>query len=269
MADPATFQVVDVKNPWMVGNRNKIKRDRAIFQWESLKTVIEGLVGQVRVLKTDLPLEDIVFAANCGVVGKNKQFIVSNMVHPGRQKESPLYSEFMAELGYKVLKLPKKHQFEGQGDALWHPNGKVLFGGYGSIVDGHRTDLSTYFEIQKLWSAIDIIPIKLINKSFYHLDTCFAPLNKKVAMLYEKAFTPDSVDLIADNFETLIPVSKEDARKFACNAVVIDKTVILNQGISEELKSSLQTEGFRVIEVDLSEFMKSGGSAACMVIKLS
>ncbi len=49
--------------------------------------------------------------------------------------------------------------------------------------------------------------------------------------------------------------------------VAIDEVLILNQA-SEALQAELAGRGFRVVEVRLSEFMKAGGAAKCLVLKL-
>ena len=59
-----------------------------------------------------------------------------------------------------------------------------------------------------------------------------------------------------------------DAGNFACNAVNIGDTVILNKA-SDPLKARLMLNGFKVREVNLSEFLKAGGSAKCLTLKLT
>ena len=39
--------------------------------------------------------------------------------------------------------------------------------------------------------------------------------------------------------------------------------------MSEPLKARLMLNGFRVHEINLSEFLKSGGSAKCLTLKLT
>ena len=47
-----------------------------------------------------------------------------------------------------------------------------------------------------------------------------------------------------------------------------DRHVFLNRA-SSPLKTALTSAGFSVHEVDLSEFLKAGGSAKCLTLKLS
>jgi N-dimethylarginine dimethylaminohydrolase len=63
-------------------------------------------------------------------------------------------------------------------------------------------------------------------------------------------------------------VDTEDAGNFACNAVNVGNTIFMNKA-SDALKSRLLVAGFKVNEVDLSEFLKAGGSAKCLTLKLT
>jgi N-dimethylarginine dimethylaminohydrolase len=65
-----------------------------------------------------------------------------------------------------------------------------------------------------------------------------------------------------------IVVDTVDAGNFACNAVNIGNQVFLNKA-SGALKSQLTQVGFRVHEIELSEFLKAGGSAKCLTLKLT
>ena len=64
-----------------------------------------------------------------------------------------------------------------------------------------------------------------------------------------------------------IIVDTKDAGNFSCNAVNIDNQIIVNSA-SSHLKNDLLEHGFEITEVDLSEFLKAGGSAKCLTLKL-
>jgi N-dimethylarginine dimethylaminohydrolase len=67
--------------------------------------------------------------------------------------------------------------------------------------------------------------------------------------------------------ENIIWVSEADARNFACNAISIEQNVILYRA-SAELKSTLKQRGFETIEVDVSEYLKSGGACKCLTLEI-
>jgi N-dimethylarginine dimethylaminohydrolase len=63
-------------------------------------------------------------------------------------------------------------------------------------------------------------------------------------------------------------VSDNEATAFVCNAITIRKAVISPIGVESKTKMSLEKLGYKTLEVDMSEFMKSGGACQCLVMKL-
>ena len=68
--------------------------------------------------------------------------------------------------------------------------------------------------------------------------------------------------------EKRIAISEADAVNFACNAVNIDLVVVMNKA-SVELKERLVAAGFEVIETPLTEFLKAGGAAKCLTLRVT
>ena len=73
--------------------------------------------------------------------------------------------------------------------------------------------------------------------------------------------------IIEAHVPRLVAACDDDARKFGCNAVVVGKTVIVNAGCGT-LKAGLEKLGHAVAMVELDEFIKSGGSAKCLTLRL-
>jgi N-dimethylarginine dimethylaminohydrolase len=65
-----------------------------------------------------------------------------------------------------------------------------------------------------------------------------------------------------------IPVSIQNAGHFACNAVNVGDRIFLHR-TSGQLIPALEERGFHVVQVGLSEFLKAGGSAKCLTLKLT
>ena len=111
--------------------------------------------------------------------------------------------------------------------------------------------------------------MNLVDPRFYHLDTCLCPLSGGALLYFPAAFDDPSRALI----EVLVPEEKRiavdevDALQFCCNAVALDDHVFMN-GASEELQQRLRARGLTPVIVPLSEFMKAGGAAKCLTLKL-
>ncbi len=169
------------------------------------------------------------------------------------------FDAWFAEHGFTVEHLPERMYFEGAGDALFC--GPKLFAGYRirSDVQGHQYLAGVLHK--------QVLPVELVNPSFYHLDTCFCPLAPGEAIYYPEAFDAYGRKVIANNIPRLIEVNKAEAHLFGCNAVVVGKSVIVNAG-SDRLAADLKALGYQPIPVELDEFIKSGGSAKCLTLRL-
>lgn len=262
MCSPDHYDVDYVINPWMEGNVHKSSRDRAIEQWNRLFHIIKEH-ATVDLVKPQIGVPDMVFTANAGLVlGDN--VVLSRFFHKERQGEEPFFKQWFEEQGYKVYELPKDLPFEGAGDALFDREGRWLWAGY-----GFRSELETHPMIAR-WLDIEVLSLRLMDERFYHLDTCFCPLSDGYLLYYPGAFDAYSNRLIELRVpaEKRIAIQEEDAVNFACNAVNIDHLIILNQA-SDELKQQLNSLGFQLIETPLTEFMKAGGAAKCLTLRVT
>jgi lysine-ketoglutarate reductase/saccharopine dehydrogenase-like protein (TIGR00300 family) len=262
MCSPEHYDVDYVINPWMEGNIHKSSRDRAADQWQQLYHILKD--HAIVDLVTPQPgVPDMVFTANAGLVlGDN--VVLSRFFHKERQGEEPFFQQWFEAQGYKVFTLPKDLPFEGAGDALFDREGRWLWAGY-----GFRSELDSHPFIAK-WLDVEVLSLRLMDERFYHLDTCFCPLANGYLLYYPPAFDSYSNRMIEMRVpaEKRIAIAEEDAVNFACNAVNIERIVILNQA-SNELKQRLQTAGFDVIETPLTEFLKAGGAAKCLTLRVT
>jgi N-dimethylarginine dimethylaminohydrolase len=261
MCPPEYFNVAYIINPWMHGNLRKIDNAVARQQWRSLYDVITDQ-ATVRLVLPQPGSPDMVFTANAGLV-KGKRFLVSRFRYPERQYEEPYFADWFMDRGYDVSLMPRDVPFEGAGDALFDRGTDCLW-----MAHGHRSIPAAREIIAKRFD-LDVVVLKLVDQRFYHLDTCFCPLERGYVMYYPPAFD----DVSRTSIEKRVPAAKriaideEDALGFACNAVNIDATVVVNRAGAGFVKT-LSRHGFEVVQTPLSEFMKAGGSAKCLTLRL-
>jgi lysine-ketoglutarate reductase/saccharopine dehydrogenase-like protein (TIGR00300 family) len=262
MCPPRHYDVDYVINPWMEGNVHKSSRDRAVEQWEKLYRVLKEY-AVVDLIEPQIGVPDMVFTANAGLVLENTA-VLSRFYHKERQGEEPFFQQWFEDNGFTVHTLPKDLPFEGAGDALLDREGRWLWAGY-----GFRSELDSHPYLAK-WLDIEVLSLRLMDERFYHLDTCFCPLSDGYLLYYPPAFDSYSNRLIEMRVPEAkrIVVEEPDAVNFACNAVNVDRTIILNQA-SDELKQRLTAIGFQVIETPLTEFLKAGGAAKCLTLRVT
>lgn len=262
MCPPDHYDVDYVINPWMEGNIHKSSRDRAVEQWHGLYHLIKDR-ATVDLVKPQVGVPDMVFTANAGLVLEDK-VVLSRFYHKERQGEEPFFKAWFEEQGYTVYELPKDLPFEGAGDALLDREGRWLWAGY-----GFRSELDSHPFLAK-WLDIEVLSLRLMDERFYHLDTCFCPLTDGYLLYYPPAFDAYSNRLIEMRVPAhkRIAIEEADAVNFACNAVNIDRVVIMNKA-SDSLRQRMQDLGFVLLETPLTEFMKAGGAAKCLTLRVT
>jgi N-dimethylarginine dimethylaminohydrolase len=258
---PPDFYGIEYEiNPWM---NMKVKADHetAVKQWLELYDVLKNKVkADIEIVEPQKDVPDMVFTANAALMHNNTA-VISRFRHPQRQPEEKYFAAWFEQNGYDVKFLPENVSFEGAGDALFSED--VLFAGYVP-----RTDITSHAYISDLLK-IRVISLELTDNRFYHLDTCFCPLSGGYVMYFPDAFDSYGNKVIESmvSKDKRILVTNEEAVKFSCNAVNVEKNVVMNIS-TDRLERLLNKKGFRVYQTDLSEFMKAGGSSKCLTLKL-
>jgi N-dimethylarginine dimethylaminohydrolase len=261
MCEPGHFNVDYVINHWMLDQTGKVDRALASSQWERLRSIVSDFID-LAFVPSEPGVPDMVFTANAGLVF-GKKVIVSRFASRERQAEVPFVRTWFEQNGYAIADWPQEVAFEGAGDALFDRELPVLWFGH-----GFRSDAAAAGLIEKA-TRCPTVALRLIDPRFYHLDTCLCPLEGGWLLYYPAAFDRESQAKIRALVpeEKRVEVAETDALAFACNAVSLGRHVILNHA-SEGLQSALRRAGYIPMLTPLSEFLKSGGAAKCLTLKL-
>jgi N-dimethylarginine dimethylaminohydrolase len=137
------------------------------------------------------------------------------------------------------------------------------------LAHGARTCQYSHGHVADAWHA-DMSSLHLVDPRFYHLDTCFAPLSGGHILYYPGAFDAASIKRIQDKYppRMRIAVDEAEAAHFGCNVLNVGKDVIMHE-YSGTVARRLRGAGYNVTELPLSEFLKGGGSAKSMALRLS
>jgi len=259
MCAPTHFGVDYVINPWMKSHVGVVDRAKAGRQWEALRAILaEEFGADIALVEPIDGLPDMVFTANAGLV-IGRKVIPARFRYAERRGEEPFFTDWFARDGFEIVEV-EGHQ-EGAGDLLFV--GDLLFGAY-----GFRTDPSVHTAIAAKMD-VEIVSLELVDPRFYHLDTCFCPLPGERLLWYPPAFSPPAQEAVERRIPTerRYAVSEEDAACFACNAVAVEGRVVMN-ACDEAGEAWLSGQGFRVYRTPLDEFMKAGGAAKCLTLRL-
>ncbi len=264
LCSPDFFDVIDQKNPYMSANA-PVDHEKAQRQWRALRSALEQAGYEVETVAPIPGLEDMVFAANQVFVGVHERvgkFIVpSHMLHLSRQREVPLYVDWYHRRGFKIVDVDLGDDYlEGHGDLLWHPDWSRIYAGYGfrSTQGGVKKFSDAMFKL-----GIPVVPLHLIDRFCYHLDTCFCPLNNEAVLIFSGAFVPESLATLRAYWKRVHELTSDEAHTFMGNGIVAGRRY-LTPRITPHLEGVLHQEGLVPVILDTSEFEKAGGSLFCM-----
>jgi N-dimethylarginine dimethylaminohydrolase len=255
---PPDFYTVRYEiNPWMSRAR-EVNHALACDQWAHLCRTLAGLKQHMKLVPAEKDWPDMVFTANAGLV-QGRRVMLGNFRFAERAGEQHGFEQWFRGQGFEVTRVPPRMVFEGEGDALWF-NGTLV------CAHGYRTDRAAH-EIVRTWCGAPILSVALADPRYYHLDTCFCPLDTRSAMWHPGAFDEASRKALQALIPDLIEVPAIEAECFACNAIVLGRDVVIPEGCAGT-GAALKHREFRTHEVPMSEFIKAGGACKCLVLHL-
>ena len=271
MCRPQHFAVTYSINPWMdpqawAGEGDALAA-KAAQQWSGLHRALLKAGVSVQLVDPEPGLPDLVFTANAAIVLDGKA-LLARFRHPERRGEEPVFAAAFRNLQARglldaVVEGPQGLALEGAGDCIWdRARGQFWMG------SGPRSDKRASKLVEKTF-GVRCLPLELVDPSFYHLDTAFCVLPGGELLHYPGAFSAAGLKLIHEHIppEQRIALDREDADRFAANAVGFDRTIVLSSA-SEGLRRNLEQRGYKIIATPLDMFLRSGGSACCLTLRL-
>lgn len=276
MIDASHFEILPLQkgqNPYITHEEKHHEKET-----HSQHQNVSHALTHSHVLVESLPsgarsLPDIVFVANGGLAlplrdGLTKPLILlPNMKYPHRRKELPHLIQIFRSLGFPLLRYPGKEPFEGQAELKWFHGGRKAIGGY-----GQRATKKAFQELDELFETLygkekpEIVTVKLISPTYYHLDVAMLEFDDSKCILHRRSVSPQDLKRIEDFLgkENVSVIDTDDS--FCLNAIVDGPNLVTHRLSDPRMKGKLESITRRkVVQVDTSEFEKSGGSVRCMV----
>jgi N-dimethylarginine dimethylaminohydrolase len=271
MCQPQHFAVTYSINPWMDpaawAESGEVLHARAVRQWTGLHRTLVARGALIDTVEPQPGLPDLVFTANAAVV-LDRKALLARFLHPERQREQPVFAEAFRALQARgqideIAELPAGVTLEGAGDCIWDRKRSLFW-----IGSGFRSDKGARHAIEHQF-GVHCLSLGLTDPNFYHLDTAFCALPSGDVLYYPGAFSPAALELIHDRVVPTqrIALSRADAVRFAANAVCVDRVVVMSS-CSEVLRRALESRGYRVAKAPLQAYLRSGGSACCLTLRL-
>ncbi|HUZ75655.1 MAG TPA: arginine deiminase-related protein [Stellaceae bacterium] len=271
MCRPDHFGVSYTINPWMDpaswASAAPALAANAKSQWRALCRKLKSLGARVELVPPVPGLPDLVFTANAAVV-MDRIALLARFRHPERQGEEAHFARAFHNLDAlciidEVRTLPEGMRLEGAGDCVWDRTRQMFWMGYGP-----RSDREARAVVQDCF-GIETVALALADARFYHMDTALCPLSGGELLYVPQAFTAAGLAIINDRVasDCRIAIGAEDAERLAANAVCLGRDITMSR-CTDTLRARLEERGYRVHEIGLGAFARSGGSAFCLTLRL-
>ena len=271
MCRPQYYAVSYSINPWMDPlDWASAERDLwglADRQWTTFHDTLIDKGAAIEFVDPQPDLPDLVFTANAAIVLDGKA-LLSRFRHPERRREEPVFAgtfdalQAQAQLS-SVEELPKDIVLEGAGDCIWDAHRRQFWMGCGPRSDRAAANVvADYF-------AVECVALELVDPSFYHLDTALCALPTGDVIYYPSAFSGEALRAIEERVEPAkrVALDNDEAAQFSANAVSFDHCLVLSS-CTDAFRRKVEERGFTVLTTPLQAFLRSGGSACCLTLRL-
>ncbi len=256
LCKPINYDIITPINPWQEKWKGRVNKELAIKQHENFIETLERERITCHFLN---PIEGKTYQVWTRDIGAvtSKGVIVGNPRKDIRKGEEKSLVEFCNKNNIPILLEVKDESFES-GDIFFVDESNCLIG------LGPRT---TSKVAEKIKSLLPIENFYMItHTSPHHLDTVFGLLTKNIAVCFKESISYELNKFLKD--KRIIYVSEDDFKKMATNFLVLKENKILTSEWSHDFNKKLEKEGIDVIEIDIFELQKSGGSVRCLTLPL-
>jgi len=280
---PSTFEILsmqDKQNPY-IDVKHYVDKAKVARQHKALVKALKDTLHNKEAMadwllpRATTKLPDIVFVANGGLSLPRLQhplILLPSMKFLQRQAELPFLKEMYGALGLPTVEWPKGSTavFEGQAELKWFFGGNLAVCG-----PGFRSSRASFKILDDIFEYVygihgldppRLLITPLISDDYYHLDVAMLEVDDSTCIVHRKSMSPASVAKMRASGLTVHVIDTKDT--FCLNAVISNGTLITHRLTEEGLAAKLKNLSGcqRLVEVDTSEFEKSGGSVRCMTL---
>jgi N-dimethylarginine dimethylaminohydrolase len=259
MCRPEHFRVDYAINPWMDLD-TPVDADRVLAQWDALAATIQRAGAEVERIEQLPGTPDMVYAMNYGLVDGD-HVVITNFRYHQRRPEAEAAEWWFGEAGMRTTRVADA------GAGAFEAGDAFLFGDSLVVAAGPRTDRSAHAVLAQAL-GVRVAGVGVVHPALYHLDLSFCPLDSRRAIVAPGAFDAAGRETIAALVPEPLVIDEDEAFTFCANSVVVGDVVVMPAGVPVRVARRLESWGFAVETVDVSELHKGGGSVRCMTLPL-
>jgi len=206
--------------------------------------------------------------------------LVRSNILPDRDQEIDAIEHVIKQIDpAKIIRLPENAHIEG-GDVM--PMGDYVFVGtykgedYKDFITA-RTNRQAVEGLEKAFPDKKVVSFSLKKSNHVakdnalHLDCCFQPVGKNMAIIYKGGFLiEDEYNWLVDFFgkENVYEITRDEMYHMNSNIFSISEDVVISEKGFTRLNSWLREQGITVEEVPYAEISKQEGLLRCSTLPL-
>lgn len=237
--------------------KDNIDKTLAVRQHNTLIKELESRGIEVVILPALSQFPEQVFTRDIGFTIGGTVFS-AQLSADIRQGEENVLQEWLAKEQISWTAFNEGYQIEG-GDILVDQN--TIYAGI-----SHRTTFSAVQELKRRLPSYEVIPVPF-EETFLHLDCVFNILSPTEALVYPKALGEREYDVLKKRYE-MIEITDDEQFQLGTNVLSIGNKTVISLPVNRHVNQELRKRGYTVIEIDLSEIIKSGGSFRCCTLPI-
>lgn len=264
LCPPEGYGAHHLLNEWMTWDE-RVDQDRATAQWERFAAAVRAAGAEVELLPPEPRSGAMTFTRDTAVVvGKHEAVVLRNVGRRG-DIEPARIERWLAAGGFTVRLLADGDRIDG-GNVLRTAEHWLI----GIPLGAGRDEADRLAKVLRETTGRRAFGVPLAGGRFGHLDMVLADLGGHGWLIHPPAFVEPDLDapgwmrILGDR--PRIIVDDDDARRLACNVLVLGTAVIGD--LPDRLCRAIAALGLEPVPVALDEFRKAGGGAHCLSLEL-
>lgn len=223
---------------------------KVLLQHGEYVAALEDCGLQVTVMPAEEQFPDSAFIEDCAVLAE-KCAVVTNPGAQSRKGEEASVHEVLKEHYTDIFRIEEPGTLEG-GDVL-----RVNDHFYIRVTN--RTNVEGAGQLIKILERFGYTGSTVLLQKILHLKSGIAYLGGNDMIVAGEPVTNPA-------FETFDKIIIDDDESYAANCIRVNDYVIIPQGY-KKTRSALVERGYKVKEVDVSEFRKIDGGISCLSLR--
>ena len=130
---------------------------------------------------------------------------------------------------------------------------------------GDRTDEDAFEQLKARMPKLELRPVHL-PEGFLHLDVVLNIISPDTALAFVDALPDAILKHLESSGIRIIPVPKSEQETMGTNGLSIGDITVVTAFCNRWTNDMLRQNGFKTIEIEMSEIIKGGGGPRCMTL---